>query len=190
MRQLLIPILLTFILFSTNTAQASFGTGIGITFPASGSYTKAPNNTYAALQFEQITEELTLQERQGRLSMELKVSNNGDTPYTIDHRNGQVYDFLITDKNGKKIWQWSDGMAFTQALCTTTIAPHSFEVYTAELDSKAYRKIKDNAVLATAYILDTPCRLSAKLPTRTASQSTPVMIHGGVIFGNGRWVDD
>ncbi|MBO5629977.1 MAG: hypothetical protein J5965_12990, partial [Aeriscardovia sp.] len=85
---------------------------------------------------------------------------------------------------------WSDGMAFTQALSTTTIAPHSFEVYTAELDSKAYRKIKDNAVLATAYILDTPCRLSAKLPTRTASKSTPVMIHGGVIFGNGRWVDD
>ena len=42
----------------------------------------------------------------------------------------------------------------------------------------------------TAYILDTPCRLSAKLPTRTASKSTPVMIHGGVIFGNGRWIDD
>ena len=64
----------------------------------------APNiNTYAALQFEQITEELTLQERHGRLLMELKVSNNGDAPYTISHRDGQVYDFLITDKNGKKI---------------------------------------------------------------------------------------
>ncbi len=190
MRQILIPIILASCLLAPTIAHASFGTGIGITFPASGSSTKTPINTYAALQFEQITEELTLQERHGRLLMELKVSNNGDAPYTISHRNGQVYDFLITDKNGKKIWQWSDGMAFTQALCTTTIAPHSFEVYKAELNSKDYRKIKDDAILATAFLLDTPCKLSAKLPTTIASNSTPVLIHGGVIFGNRAVADD
>jgi hypothetical protein len=190
MRKTWIPLLLAACLFSPTTTYAGFGTGIGISFPASGSSTVSSGNTYAALQYEALTEELSLSEKSGRLLLELKVSNNGDTPYTASHRTGQIYDFIITDKNGKKIWQWSDGMAFTQALSTTTIAPHSFEVYTAELDSKAYRKIKDNAVLATAYILDTPCRLSAKLPTRTASKSTPVMIHGGVIFGNGRWVDD
>jgi hypothetical protein len=190
MRKTWIPLLLAACLFSPATTYAGFGTGIGITFPTSGSGTVSSGNTYAALQYEALTEELSLSEKSGRLLLELKVSNNGDTPYTASHRTSQIYDFIITDKNGKKIWQWSDGMAFTQALSTTTIAPHSFEVYTAELDSKAYRKIKDNAVLATAYILDTPCRLSAKLPTRTASKSTPVMIHGGVIFGNGRWVDD
>ena len=184
MRPSIITAILTICLFMPTIAHAGFGTGIGITFPASSSRTKAPGNTYAALQFEQITEELTLQERHGRLLMELKVSNNSDAPYTISHRNGQVYDFLITDKNGKKIWQWSDDMAFTQALCTTTIAPHSFEIYKAELDSKDYRKIKDDAVLATAYILNTPCKLSAKLPTTTSSNSTPVLIHGGVILGN------
>ena len=103
MRQILIPIILASCLLAPTVAHAGFGTGIGITFPASGSSTKTPINTYAALQFEQITEELTLQERHGRLLMELKVSNNGDAPYTISHRDGQVYDFLITDKNGKKI---------------------------------------------------------------------------------------
>ncbi|SHL05702.1 Intracellular proteinase inhibitor [Selenomonas ruminantium] len=190
MRQILIPIILASCLLTPTVAHAGFGTGIGITFPASGSSTKTPINTYAALQFEQITEELTLQERHGRLLMELKVCNNGDAPYTISHRDGQVYDFLITDKNGKKIWQWSDGMAFTQALCTTTIAPHSFEVYKAELNSKDYRKIKDDAILATAFLLDTPCKLSAKLPTTIASNSTPVLIHGGVIFGNRAVADD
>ena len=190
MRQLLISIILASSLLVPTIANASFGTGIGITFPASRSATRTISNTYAALQFEQITEELTLQERHGRLLIELKVSNNGDAPYTVSHRNGQIYDFLITDKNGKKIWQWSEDMAFTQALCTTTIAPHSFEVYKAELDSKNYRKIKDDAVLATAYILDTPCKLSAKLPTAIASNSTPVLIHGGVIFGNGPLADD
>ena len=190
MHQSFITMILAICLFLPTIAHASFGTGIGITFPASRSGTRTINNTYAALQFEQITEELTLQERHGRLLMELKVSNNGDVPYTISHRNGQVYDFLITDKNGKKIWQWSDDMAFTQALCTTTITPHSFEVYKAELDSKDYRKIKDDAIIATAYILDTPCKLSAKLPTTIASNSTPVLIHGGVIFGNGPLADD
>lgn len=190
MSKTLILLLFAVSIFTPTIAHAGFGTGIGISFPASGSSPAGSNNTYAALQYEALTEELSLIEKNGRLLLELKVSNNGDTPYTANHRTGQIYDFIISDKNGKKIWQWSDGMAFTQALSTTTIAPHSFEVYTAELDSKAYRKIKDNAVLATAYILDTPCRLSAKLPTRTAAKSTPVMIHGGVIFGNGRWYDD
>lgn len=186
----LLMLLCALFIAAPSMASAGFGTGIGITFPASGSSTKTIGNTYAALQLEQLTEELTLQERHGRLLLELKVSNNGDTPYTINHRNGQIYDFLITDKNGKKMWQWSDGMVFTQALCTTTIAPHSFEVYKAELDSKDYRKIKDDAVLVTTYILDTPCKLSAKLPTIIASNSTPVLIHGGVIFGNGPLADD
>ncbi len=184
MRSIIIPLLLTACFFVPTVAHAGFGTGVGITFPASRSSTRTIDNTYAALQFNQITEELTLQERHGRLIMELKVSNNGDTPYSINHRTGQVYDFLITDKNGKKIWQWSDVIAFTQALCTTTIAPHDFAVYKVELDSKDYRKIKEDAILATAYILDTPCKLSAKLPTSTAANSTPVIIHGGIIFGN------
>ena len=162
--------------------SAGFGTGIGITFPASGSSGSRITNTYAALEFEALTQELTVEEKHGRLVLELKVTNNGEVPYTIDHRNGQQYDFLIADKHGKKIWQWSEGMAFTQALCTTTIAPHQFEVYTAELDSKAYRNIKDQAVIVTAWLLNTPCRLSTKVPTHTAASSTPVLIHGGVIF--------
>ena len=102
MRKTWIPLLLAVCLFSPATTYAGFGTGIGISFPASGSSTVSSGNTYAALQFKQITEELTLQERHGHLLMELKVSNNSDVPYNINHRSGQVYDFLITDKNGKK----------------------------------------------------------------------------------------
>ena len=98
----LLMLLCALFIAAPSMASAGFGTGIGITFPASGSSTKTIGNTYAALQLEQLTEELTLQERHGRLLLELKVSNNGDTPYTINHRNGQIYDFLITDKNGKK----------------------------------------------------------------------------------------
>ena len=78
-------------------------------------------------------------------------------------------------------------MAFTQALTSSTIAAHSSEIYTAELDAKAYRKIKDDAVLVTAWLTDTPYTLATKLPSHTAAASTPVVIHGGIILGNGRW---
>ena len=88
--------------------------------------------------------------------MELKVTNDGDSDYSIAHRDGQVYDFAILDKNGKTLYKWSDGMAFTQALTSSTVAAHKIEVYKAELDRKAYRKIKDDGArhgLARRYAL-------------------------------------
>ena len=168
-------------------ASAHIGTGIGISFPLSHSGSSTPANTYAAFRSDKIIEELTVQDRHGKLSLELKVTNSGDAAYTVPHRNGQSYDFAILDKNNKELYRWSNGMAFTQALTESTIAAHSSEVYTAELDSSTYRKIKDNAVLVTAWLTDTPYTLSTKVPTRTAASSTPAVLHGGVILGNGYW---
>ncbi len=183
-------LLLTFVMAITmcvpGIVNANFGTGIGVTIPVSGSGSGASNtnSNYAAMQFDNIIQELTVEKRNGKLLMELKVTNSGDSPYSVSHRNGQIYDFIITDKNGEKLWQWSDNMAFTQALTSSSVAAHSFEVYKAELDSKIFKKIKEDAILVTAYILDTPYKLSTKVPTQTAANRTPVFIHGGVIFGN------
>ncbi len=168
-------------------ADASIGTGIGISFPASHSGSSTPTSTYAAFRSGKIVQELTVQDRHGKLRLELKVTNSGDTAYSIPHRDGQSYDFAILDKNNKELYRWSNGMAFTQALTSSSIAAHSSEVYTAELDAKTYRKIKDDAVLVTAWLTDTPYVLSTKVPTRTAASSTPVVIHGGIILGNGHW---
>ena len=137
-------------------ASASFGTGIGVSFPTSGSHSSEIVPSYAAFSFDKIIEELTVEEKHGRLVMELKVTNDGDSDYSIAHRDGQVYDFAILDKNGKTLYKWSDGMAFTQALTSSTVAAHKSEVYKAELDRKAYRKIKDDGVLVTAWLVDTP----------------------------------
>ena len=122
-------------------ASASFGTGIGVSFPTSGSHSSEIVPSYAAFSFDSIVEELTVEEKHGRLVMELKVTNDGDSDYSVAHRDGQVYDFAILDKNGKTLYRWSDGMAFTQALTSSSVAAHKSEVYTAELDRKAYRKI-------------------------------------------------
>ena len=122
-------------------ASASFGTGIGVSFPTSGSHSSEIVPSYAAFSFDSIVEELTVEEKHGRLVMELKVTNDGDSDYSVAHRDGQVYDFAILDKNGKTLYRRSDGMAFTQALTSSSVAAHKSEVYTAELDRKAYRKI-------------------------------------------------
>lgn len=184
LKKILMPILVLAMVAVPLPVSAGFGTGIGVTFPVSGSSGDKITNTYAALSFDVLTEELSIAEKHGRLVMELKVSNTGDTPYTIQHNTGQVYDFVISDKHGRKIWQWSEGMAFTQALTTTTIPPHDFIVHKVELDSKDYRKIKEQAVVVTTWLLNTPCHLSAKVPTHTAANTTPILIHGGVIFGH------
>lgn len=157
--------------------------------PDLGSHSSEIVPSYAAFSFDSIVEELTVEEKHGRLVMELKVTNDGNSDYSVVHRDGQVYDFAILDKNGKTLYRWSDGMAFTQALTSSSVAAHKSEVYMAELDRKAYRKIKDDAVLVTAWLVDTPYKLTTRMPTKVGS-STPVTLHGGIVIGNGPWYDD
>ena len=185
LKNYLIPTMLLALMAMPLPAHAGFGTGIGVTFPISGSSSgEIINNTYAALEYDVLTEELNIMEKHGRLVMEFKISNTSDKPYTIQQKTGQVYDFIISDRHGRKLWQWSDGMAFTQALTNTVIPPHDFIVHKVELESKDYRKIKEQAVVVTTWLLNTPCRLTAKVPTHTAANTTPILIHGGVIFGH------
>lgn len=173
-------------------ASAGFGTGIGIALPAggTGSSSSKATDSYAQFSFGKISEELTVHESHGKLKMELKITNGEDNDYSVSHRDGQVYDFAVLDKNGKPLWRWSDGMAFTQALTNSSIAAHQSAVYTAEIDSKTYRSLKDDAVLVTAQLVDTPYVISTKVPTRVSVSSMPIVISGGVIFGNGHWYYD
>ena len=55
-----IILLLSLFLLIPSMASARFGTGIGITFPASSSGSSAPQSTYASLTYEQIAEELSI----------------------------------------------------------------------------------------------------------------------------------
>jgi len=186
--------LLSTTLVSLPQASAHIGTGIGISLPMGGSAgggTYVRTESYAAVTHESIIEELTVKERSGRLLLEYKVTNNGDTPYTVEHRDGQVYDFAVLDKNGKALWRWSDGMAFTQALTSSSIDAHKSEVYTAEIARKDYKKFKDDAVLVTAWMVDTPIKVSTKVPeAATSSGSSSGAIFGTIVIGNGPWYDD
>ena len=185
---------LSFSFLSLPQASAHIGTGIGISLPMGGSAgggTYVRPESYAAVTHESIIEELTVKERSGRLLLEYKVTNNGDEPYTVEHRDGQVYDFAVLDKNGKALWRWSDGMAFTQALTSSSIDAHKSEVYTAEIERKDYKKFKDDAVLVTAWTVDTPIKVSTKVPeAATSSGGSSGAIFGTIVIGNGPWYDD
>ena len=185
--------LLSATLFSLPQASAHIGTGIGISLTMGGSAgggTYVRPESYAAVTHESIIEELTVKERSGRLLLEYKVTNNGDAPYTVAHRDGQVFDFAVLDKNGKALWRWSDGMDFTQALTSSSIDAHKSEVYTAEIERKDYKKFKDDAVLVTAWMVDTPIKVSTKVPEATTSSGGSGAIFGTIVIGNGPWYDD
>lgn len=174
-------------------ASAHVGTGIGVTFPmggSSGGTTYSRPESYAAVTEGSIIEELTVTEKSGRLLIEFKVTNNGDVPYTIDHRDGQVYDMAVLDRNGTALWRWSDGMAFTQALTSSSIDAHKSELYTAEINRADYKKIKDDAVLVTAWLADTPTKLSTRVPEAVATSGNCGAIFGTIVIGNGPWYDD
>ena len=173
--------------------SAHIGTDIGISFPVGGGTESAASGgqeSYASFSHCGIIEELMATERHGRLMIEYKVTNTTDSPYCISHRDGQIYDFALLDKNGKALWHWSDHMAFTQALCTSSVAAHSDEIYTASIERSEYKKLKEDAVLVAAWLKDTEYCLSTRIPSSGKVKNTGSAVRGTIIIGNGHWYHD
>ena len=171
------------------TASASIGGEIGVYVPVGGgggySRTGGAEESFASFTVDKLMQELTVKKKSGRLLMELRISNGSDTPYTVEHRNGQVYDFLVLDKRGHVLWRWSDGMAFTQALTSSTVDAKGEVVYKAEIKRTDFKKFKDDAVVVMAYLVDTPYTLSAAVPETTETSSGGAAVFGAVVLGNG-----
>ena len=169
-------------------AEAGIGGGIGITFPAGRSFaSESGTDTYAGVRVGDLSEELTISEKGGRLLLKLKVRNVGESLYMAEHPTGQNYDFVLLDAKGNELWRWSGDMAFTQAFQTYTLEPGAEEEFTAEIDRSTYKEIRDKAVFAIAGLTDTDIFVSAGVPAAAHGKRTPTYIHGGIIFGNGGW---
>ena len=172
-----------------NVASADIGGEIGVYVPVGGgggySRPSGPEESFASFTVDKIVHELTVEKKSGRLLMEFRVSNGSDAPYTVEHRNGQVYDFLVLDKRGRVLWRWSEGMAFTQALTSSTVDAHGEVVYKAEIARKDFKKFKDDAVVVMAYIVDTPYTLSAAVPETVETSSSGAAVFGAIVLGNG-----
>ena len=191
MRNLLCGALLGCVLaFSQfGTASADFGGEIGVYVPVGGgggySRTSGSEESFASFTVDKIVHELTVQKKSGRLLMEFRVSNGSDAPYTVEHPTGQVYDFLVLDKRGKVLWRWSEGMAFTQALTSSTVDAKGEAVYKAEIKRADFKKFKDDAVVVMAYLVDTPYTLSTAVPETVEASSSGAAVFGAVVLGSG-----
>lgn len=53
----------------------------------------------------------------GRLALE----NSSGAPFRMTFNSGQQFDAAIRNPEGKEVWRWSDGKAFTEAIETVTV---------------------------------------------------------------------
>src|SRR5437773_12536000 len=65
----------------------------------------------------------------------LMLSNPPSTAATCHFATGRMFDFLVT-RQGKLIWQWSYGRAFTQAFTRLTLSPGEFRVFNERWDQR------------------------------------------------------
>ena len=173
-----------------SAAKAGIGADIGVYFPVGGGKkTIVETAGYASFTVGEIAQELQVEERRGRLLITLTVTNDGDEPYTIEHPNGQEYDFIVLDKRGQVLWRWSDGRMFAQTLSTSIVDAHRSVTYEAEIERQEYKKFRDKAVLVTALLKDTPYTISAAAPSEEIAEHGSSAVRGAIRIGigNGRY---
>lgn len=175
---------------TSGIAEARIGTGFGISIPTGGASSRGRDEagSYASFTAGKMIQELSVTKKNGRLIISLAVSNDGDEAISTRHENGQEIDFAILDKRGNSLWRWSEGQEFSPTEVTTVIEAHSVKKYEAEIERKAFQKLKKNAVLVVALLKDTPYTISATVP-ETARDAEGGAVHGAIHIGNGGWYD-
>jgi len=67
------------------------------------------------------------------IEMTLKVSNQAGQDVTLKFKDSQRFDFVI-EKNGERLWRWSDGLMFMQVLGEQRLSPGQTITYTARFE--------------------------------------------------------
>lgn len=183
-------LLATALLCCFTMGTASAGVGFGIAIPVGGAMeaANAPEDGYAAFATDDLAVEILAREKSGKLHLEMRLTNRSAHDMVFSHKDGQMYDFTLTDRKGREVWRWSDGMSFTQALTTSSIPAGEAVVYSADIERKAYRKFKEDAVFVNMYVKDSPYGFSLKLSRAAADKcAAPVIVYGGVGTGGAWW---
>ena len=189
MRTMKIYILLitVFLCGFSATAWAAAETEIGVSVPLGKSAVpEGAAENYAIFHTDTLILEATAYEKNDGLYMEMKLTNPQESAFSVEHRTGQVYDFVILDDKDKQLYRWSDQMAFTQAFTTSSIPAHTSVTYTAEIPKKEYQKIKKQAAAIRMYLTDTNYWAGLRVPKNGAHASaSPITLHGSIAIGSG-----
>lgn len=82
--------------------------------------------------------------------------NEGSVPLEVRFATTQRFD-IQAERDGEKIWQWSDGLFFAQVFTTLVIRPGDSRVFTAEWSGKDSRgrRVPTGRYRLRAWILGT-----------------------------------
>lgn len=97
----------------------------------------------------------TAAQANGALDLTLTILNSTNKTITIDHSNGQIFDFVFLDKAGKELYRWSQDRMFTMILVSTKIAPGEEKVFSDSIDAKTFATIKGKTATIKAYLVGT-----------------------------------
>lgn len=70
------------------------------------------------------------------IPMTLTLINCSDQQTHLFYKDGQRYEFMAEDAEGREVWHWSHGRAFTQAVGQETIEPGQTVVYAEIWDGR------------------------------------------------------
>ena len=137
------------------------GKGNNYLFPADAS-TRAEAVTIAGRLAElkqklksEVTIKASSSQSNGELNLTLTLLNNTNKSITINHSNGQIFDFVFFDKTGKELYRWSQDRMFTMMVVSTKIAPGEEKVFSDSVDAKAYASIKGKIATIKAFLVGT-----------------------------------
>lgn len=68
----------------------------------------------------------------------LTLANPGDAPQFFSFRSSHQYDFMIR-QGDQKVWRWSDGRMFAQALTQLILQPHETRTFRETWDQNGLK---------------------------------------------------
>jgi intracellular proteinase inhibitor BsuPI len=68
----------------------------------------------------------------------LALTNSSGPAVEVQFPTGQMYDFVVT-REGRLVWQWSFGRAFTQAFTMLTLMPKESKAFDERWDQRNYQ---------------------------------------------------
>lgn len=82
------------------------------------------NSKNSAVELEKMTFAGEITQSEQTVTFDFYIENEHDEAVTVTFPTGQMYDIVITDEQGKAIYQFSEGRMFTQALTERSIPAH------------------------------------------------------------------
>lgn len=84
------------------------------------------------VEYEGLSYSVKLEEVNGRLQVSQTLKNTGEQSKTVEFSSGHQFDVVIHDEDGNELYDFAEGMVFTQAIITEELEEGEELVFTDE----------------------------------------------------------